>query len=117
MVRTRSGTEVHVTHPKDAEDEDEGTNGGGANDARDVEMETCGEDENQTTGDETTKEYGYSIVLYVYHVSPANESDEGRDGYKCSDDEFVKIKKDSKEERKKMDVDMNFFLKLKMQRR
>ena len=52
MVRTRLGIEVHVTHPKDAEDE--GTNGGGANDARDVEMETCGEDENQTTGDETT---------------------------------------------------------------
>ncbi|WOG94571.1 hypothetical protein DCAR_0313867 [Daucus carota subsp. sativus] len=63
MVRTRSGTEVHVTHPKDAEDEDEGTNGGGANDARDVEMETCGEDENQTTGDETTNNL-YNVTVY-----------------------------------------------------
>ena len=42
MVRTRLGIEVHVTHPKDAEDE--GTNGGGANDAEDVGMETCGEE-------------------------------------------------------------------------
>ena len=25
---------------------------------------------------ELSKEYGYSIVLYVYHVSPSNESDE-----------------------------------------
>lgn len=68
MVRTQSGIEVRVTQPEDVEDE--GNNKGGANDAEDVETETCGEesngeDENRATGDETTYVYISLIILDV----------------------------------------------------
>ena len=52
---------------------------------------------------ELSKECSYNIVLYVYHVSPANESDEERDGYQCSDDEYAEIRKACREEKNKMD--------------
>ena len=61
-------------------------------------------DENKPGIIELSKECGYNIKLCVYHVSRSNESDEERDGYECSDEEYVRIRKDSREERKKMDA-------------
>ncbi|KAK1369425.1 hypothetical protein POM88_035517 [Heracleum sosnowskyi] len=53
---------------------------------------------------ELSKDCGYNIVLYVYHVTPVNpDSDIERDDYGCSDDEFVEIRKACREEKKKMD--------------
>ncbi|KAK1378082.1 hypothetical protein POM88_024826 [Heracleum sosnowskyi] len=53
---------------------------------------------------ELSKDCGYNIVLYMYHVTPVNpDSDIERDDYGCSDDEFVEIRKACREEKKKMD--------------
>ncbi|KAK1379510.1 hypothetical protein POM88_026254 [Heracleum sosnowskyi] len=61
-------------------------------------------EESKSALTELSKDYGYNIVFYVYHVTPVNpDSDIERDDYGCSDDEFVEIRKACREEKKKMD--------------
>ncbi|KAK1373741.1 hypothetical protein POM88_029934 [Heracleum sosnowskyi] len=50
-----------------------------------------------------SKECGYNIVLYMYHVTHVNgDSNTEMDDYACSDDEFVEIRKACREEKMKM---------------